>query len=166
MLWAGIRGVAATSSLEDALVLVVLIVLVVVIPAEINGGIGTTFERILAQRPPMLTIHPDENDAGDQLLPALAPALFARRYVGLGPVLAGWSSVSWWSSPDLRPLRGHGRRGRRRPGAQPARRGHRRPDRAPPRWRVGRVDAGGAGDGDERVTAPRPGLSARRRGSA
>jgi solute:Na+ symporter, SSS family len=64
VLWAGIRGVATTSYLKDALMLVVLIVLVAVIPAAINGGIGPTFERVLAEAPRMLTIHAGSYDAG------------------------------------------------------------------------------------------------------
>jgi SSS family solute:Na+ symporter len=64
VLWAGIRGVASTSYLKDALMLVVLIVLVAVVPAAVNGGIGPTFERILADAPRMLTIHAGQYDAG------------------------------------------------------------------------------------------------------
>jgi solute:Na+ symporter, SSS family len=64
VLWAGIRGVATTSYLKDALMLVVLLVLLIVIPAEVNGGIGATFERVLADAPRMLTIHAGEYDAG------------------------------------------------------------------------------------------------------
>jgi SSS family solute:Na+ symporter len=64
VLWAGIRGVATTSYLKDALMLVVLIVLLAVIPAAVNGGIGPTFERVLADAPQMLTIHAGEYDAG------------------------------------------------------------------------------------------------------
>jgi SSS family solute:Na+ symporter len=64
VLWAGIRGVATTSYLKDALMLVVLIVLLAVIPAAVNGGIGPTFERVLADAPRMLTIHAGQYDAG------------------------------------------------------------------------------------------------------
>lgn len=64
VLWAGIRGVASTSYLKDALMLVVLIVLVAVVPAAVNGGIGPTFERVLASQPQLLTIHAGKYDAG------------------------------------------------------------------------------------------------------
>lgn len=57
VLWAGIRGVATTSYFKDALMLVVLIVLVIVVPAHFNGGIGATFHKIQATRPEMLRIH-------------------------------------------------------------------------------------------------------------
>jgi len=57
VLWAGIRGVASTSYFKDAIMLVVLIVLVIAIPAHFTGGIGATFDKILATHPDMLKIH-------------------------------------------------------------------------------------------------------------
>ena len=64
VLWAGIRGVASTSYLKDALMLVVLIVLVAVVPAAVNGGIGPTFERVLADAPRCSPSTPASYDAG------------------------------------------------------------------------------------------------------
>jgi solute:Na+ symporter, SSS family len=63
VLWAGIRGVATTSYFKDVVMIVVLFVLVVAIPAHFTGGIGATFEEILATRPDMLTVHAGEYDA-------------------------------------------------------------------------------------------------------
>ncbi len=57
VLWAGIKGVATTSYLKDALMLVVLLVLVIAIPAHFAGGIGSTFTRVLAEHPDMLRVH-------------------------------------------------------------------------------------------------------------
>ena len=57
VLWAGIKGVASTSYLKDALMLVVLLVLVVAIPAHFAGGIGATFQKVMAQHPDMLHVH-------------------------------------------------------------------------------------------------------------
>ncbi len=57
VLWAGIKGVASTSYLKDALMLVVLLVLVVAIPAHFAGGIGATFQKVMDQHPDMLHVH-------------------------------------------------------------------------------------------------------------
>jgi SSS family solute:Na+ symporter len=57
VLWAGIRGVATTSYLKDALMLVVLLILVIAIPAHFTGGIGGTFQKVLATHPDMLHVH-------------------------------------------------------------------------------------------------------------
>jgi SSS family solute:Na+ symporter len=62
VLWAGIRGVATTSYFKDALMLIVLLILLVAIPAHFAGGIGPTFEKILASRPDILKVHAGEND--------------------------------------------------------------------------------------------------------
>jgi solute:Na+ symporter, SSS family len=62
VLWAGIRGVATTSYLKDALMLVVLLVLVVAIPAHFAGGIGGTFRQVLADHRDMLTVHSGDFD--------------------------------------------------------------------------------------------------------
>ena len=75
VLWAGIRGVASTSYLKDALMLVVLIVLVAVVPAAVNGGIGPTFERVLADAPRMLTINVGQYDAGYFISSSVASTL-------------------------------------------------------------------------------------------
>jgi hypothetical protein len=60
VLWSGIRGVATTSYFKDVLMIVVLIVLLIAIPATLTGGIGATFERVLATHPDMLRIHAGE----------------------------------------------------------------------------------------------------------
>ena len=57
VLWAGIRGVATTSYLKDALMLVVLLFLVIAIPAHYAGGIGSTFNKVMETRPDMLNVH-------------------------------------------------------------------------------------------------------------
>jgi SSS family solute:Na+ symporter len=62
VLWAGIRGVATTSYFKDALLIVVLLVLVALIPAHFAGGIGPTFQRVLAEHPNLLSVHPGTYD--------------------------------------------------------------------------------------------------------
>lgn len=62
VLWSGIRGVATTSYFKDALMLVVLLVLLVTVPAHFTGGIGPTFDKILAAHPDMLKVHAGAND--------------------------------------------------------------------------------------------------------
>jgi SSS family solute:Na+ symporter len=57
VLWAGIRGVATTSYFKDALMLVVLLIVVIAVPAHFNGGIGATFQKVLASHPDMLQVH-------------------------------------------------------------------------------------------------------------
>ena len=57
VLWAGIRGVATTSYFKDALMLVVLLILVILIPAHFTGGIGGTFQKVMASHPDMLQVH-------------------------------------------------------------------------------------------------------------
>lgn len=63
VLWAGIRGVATTSYLKDALMLVVLLVLTFAIPAHFAGGIGDTFHKLLASHPDVLNVHGGEYDS-------------------------------------------------------------------------------------------------------
>lgn len=63
VLWAGIRGVATTSYLKDVLMLGVLGVLVVAIPAHFAGGIGATFDKVLAAHPDMLHVHAGDFDS-------------------------------------------------------------------------------------------------------
>ena len=62
VLWSGIRGVATTAYFKDALMLIVLLVLIVVIPAHFNGGIGATFQKVLATHPDLLRVHAGAND--------------------------------------------------------------------------------------------------------
>lgn len=64
VLWAGIRGVATTSYFKDALMVIVLLVLIIVIPAHFDGGIGATFEKLVRTHPDMLTIHGGHFDGG------------------------------------------------------------------------------------------------------
>lgn len=61
VLWSGIRGVARTSYLKDALMVVAIVVLVVVIPLHYVGGIGAVFTHIEATDPVMLTVHSGKN---------------------------------------------------------------------------------------------------------
>lgn len=56
VLWAGIRGVAVTSYLKDALMLIVLGVLIVGVPLAF-GGHGEIFPRVQQLRPELLTLH-------------------------------------------------------------------------------------------------------------
>jgi solute:Na+ symporter, SSS family len=63
VLWAGIRGVATTSYFKDALMLVVLLVLVVLIPAHFAGGIGATFDKVLADHRGLLSVHTGTYDS-------------------------------------------------------------------------------------------------------
>jgi SSS family solute:Na+ symporter len=62
VLWSGIRGVATTAYFKDALMLIVLLILIVVIPAHFNGGIGATFQQVLHTHPELLRIHAGKND--------------------------------------------------------------------------------------------------------
>lgn len=62
VLWAGIRGVATTSYLKDALMLVILATLTITIPAHFEGGIGSAFHKLLATHPDMLKVHAGEFD--------------------------------------------------------------------------------------------------------
>jgi solute:Na+ symporter, SSS family len=62
VLWAGIRGVATTSYLKDALMLIVLLVLTIAIPAHFNGGIGDTFHKLMASHPDFLSVHGGDFD--------------------------------------------------------------------------------------------------------
>jgi Na+/proline symporter len=149
VLWAGIRGVATTSYFKDALMLVVLLVLLIAIPAHFAGGIGPTFDKILAGlivgmstliarnlvgtrsersqiavnqvsvvvvtgfalitalvRPDLLANLLLLTYSGlNQLIPAIVLALFARKIVGLWPVLAGLlvgeAVVIWLTFSDV-----------------------------------------------------------------
>jgi SSS family solute:Na+ symporter len=62
VLWSGIRGVATTSYLKDALMLVVLVVLVVVVPTRFAGGLGPLFEHLIRQHPALLTVRGGGSD--------------------------------------------------------------------------------------------------------
>lgn len=62
VLWAGLRGVAATSYFKDVIMLVVLVVLLVAVPAYFAGGVSGVFHRIDQLHPQVLTVHAGSND--------------------------------------------------------------------------------------------------------
>ncbi|HWD04918.1 MAG TPA: sodium:solute symporter family protein [Amycolatopsis sp.] len=62
VLWAGLRGVAATSYFKDAIMLVVLVVLIIAVPAHFAGGVSGVFHKIEQLHPEKLFIHAGTND--------------------------------------------------------------------------------------------------------
>src|SRR5699024_9352948 len=60
VLWSGIRGVALTSYLKDALMIIVVIGLTVVIPFHYRGGLDFGVNEILDSMPEMLSVQPGE----------------------------------------------------------------------------------------------------------
>lgn len=56
VVWSGIRGIANTAYLKDALMLVAMVVLVVAVPAHFAGGIGSVFHQVATNHPQMLTV--------------------------------------------------------------------------------------------------------------
>jgi SSS family solute:Na+ symporter len=62
VLWAGLRGVAATSYFKDAIMLVVLVVLIIAVPAHFAGGVSGVFHKIEQLHPEKLFIHAGAND--------------------------------------------------------------------------------------------------------
>ncbi|GAA4527770.1 sodium:solute symporter family protein [Amycolatopsis samaneae] len=62
VLWAGLRGVAATSYFKDAIMLVVLVVLLIAVPVYFHGGISAMFHRIEQLHPEKLFVHSGPND--------------------------------------------------------------------------------------------------------
>ncbi|QYN17211.1 sodium:solute symporter [Amycolatopsis sp. DSM 110486] len=93
VLWAGLRGVAATSYFKDAIMLVVLVVLIIAVPAHFAGGVSGVFHKIEQLHPEKLFIHAGSNDhtwfitsmivsaigVGLMTLPHSWPALMAAR---------------------------------------------------------------------------------------
>ncbi|WP_432851874.1 sodium:solute symporter family protein [Amycolatopsis sp. CA-161197] len=93
VLWAGLRGVAATSYFKDAIMLVVLVVLIIAVPAHFAGGVSGVFHKIEQLHPEKLFIHAGTNDhtwfitsmivsaigVGLMTLPHSWPALMAAR---------------------------------------------------------------------------------------
>ncbi|MEV4597411.1 sodium:solute symporter family protein [Amycolatopsis sp. NPDC049253] len=93
VLWAGLRGVAATSYFKDAIMLVVLVVLIIAVPAHFAGGISGVFHKIEQLHPEKLFVHAGANDhtwfitsmlvsaigVGLMTLPHSWPALMAAR---------------------------------------------------------------------------------------
>jgi len=62
VLWAGLRGVAATSYFKDAIMLVVLVVLIIAVPAHFAGGVSGVFHKINELHPEKLFVHAGAND--------------------------------------------------------------------------------------------------------
>jgi SSS family solute:Na+ symporter len=62
VLWSGLRGVATTSYVKDGLMVVVLVLLVVVIPKHVAGGVTGVFHRIDELHPQRLFLHSGTND--------------------------------------------------------------------------------------------------------
>lgn len=62
VLWAGLRGVAATSYFKDGIMLVALVVLIIAVPAHFAGGIPAVFHRIEQLHPEKLIVHSGAND--------------------------------------------------------------------------------------------------------
>ncbi|GAA3530909.1 sodium:solute symporter family protein [Amycolatopsis ultiminotia] len=93
VLWAGLRGVAATSYFKDAIMLVVLVVLIIAVPAHFAGGVSGVFHKIDQLHPEKLFVHAGANDqtwfvtsmvvsaigVGLMTLPHTWPALMAAR---------------------------------------------------------------------------------------
>src|ERR1700754_2254353 len=93
VLWAGLRGVAATSYFKDAIMLVVLVVLIIAVPAHFAGGVSGVFHKIEQLHPEKLFVHAGANDhtwfitsmlvsaigVGLMTLPHSWPALMAAR---------------------------------------------------------------------------------------
>jgi SSS family solute:Na+ symporter len=62
VLWAGLRGVAATSYFKDGIMLVALVVLIVAVPTHFAGGIPAVFHKIEQLHPEQLVVHSGAND--------------------------------------------------------------------------------------------------------
>lgn len=60
VLWSGIRGVALTSYLKDALMIVVVLALTFIIPFHFRGGLDFGVEEILDSMPELLSVQPGE----------------------------------------------------------------------------------------------------------
>jgi SSS family solute:Na+ symporter len=62
VLWAGLRGVAATSYFKDGIMLVALVVLIIAVPTHFAGGIPAVFHKIEQLHPERLIVHSGAND--------------------------------------------------------------------------------------------------------
>jgi SSS family solute:Na+ symporter len=62
VLWAGLRGVAATSYFKDGIMLVALVVLIIAVPTHFAGGIPAVFHKIERLHPEKLIVHSGAND--------------------------------------------------------------------------------------------------------
>ncbi|MFB8002717.1 sodium:solute symporter [Nocardia sp. NPDC056000] len=82
VLWSGIRGIANTAYLKDALMIGAMIVLVIAIPAHFAGGIGDVFREIQRSAPQLLTVPHNDGPAGSNwwisgvLISAIGSAFF------------------------------------------------------------------------------------------
>lgn len=64
VLWSGIRGIAGTAYLKDALMIVAMVVLVVAVPAHFSGGVSAMFHEIQHSAPQLLTVGHNDGPAG------------------------------------------------------------------------------------------------------
>ncbi|TWP33802.1 sodium:solute symporter family protein [Leekyejoonella antrihumi] len=62
VLWSGIRGLAQTAYLKDALMILAMIVLIIAVPVHYAGGIGALFRTVSAHEPQLLTLHSGPTD--------------------------------------------------------------------------------------------------------
>ncbi|OXM60748.1 sodium:solute symporter family protein [Amycolatopsis vastitatis] len=62
VLWAGLRGVAATSYFKDGIMLAALVVLIIAVPTHFAGGIPAVFHKIEQLHPEKLIVHSGAND--------------------------------------------------------------------------------------------------------
>ncbi|WP_345942356.1 sodium:solute symporter family protein [Streptomyces sp. SID2888] len=56
VLWSGIRGIARTAYLKDVLMVVALVILLVAVPASLDGGLGHLFTTIQHSHPELLEL--------------------------------------------------------------------------------------------------------------
>jgi SSS family solute:Na+ symporter len=97
VLWAGLRGVAATSYFKDAIMLVVLVVLIVAIPAHFAGGISALFHKIDQLHPEKLVVHAGANDHTWFITSMLVSAIG----VGLMTLPHSWPAVMSARDPKV-----------------------------------------------------------------
>ncbi|WP_051179787.1 sodium:solute symporter family protein [Nocardia concava] len=64
VLWSGIRGIAGTAYLKDALMIVAMLVLVIAVPAHFSGGISAMFHEIQDSAPALLSVPHNDGPAG------------------------------------------------------------------------------------------------------
>jgi len=62
VMWAGIRGVAATAYLKDILMVVMLAITAIAIFVHYTGGLGRVFDQVADQAPAMLGLQPGSHD--------------------------------------------------------------------------------------------------------
>ncbi|MCU1644122.1 MAG: sodium:solute symporter [Nocardia sp.] len=82
VLWSGIRGIASTAYLKDALMILAMVVLVIAVPAHFAGGVGDMFHEIRRSAPQLLTVPLNDGPAGSNwwisgvLISAIGSAFF------------------------------------------------------------------------------------------